>query len=103
MSPSAQAAASKLPSTNGSSSASARSKPALSAPRSAATRRAASTIAPEMSVPMTAPLRPTASAIRRLTSPVPQATSSTRSPGCRASMSSIREWAGSSWSRQPSS
>ena len=63
ISPSAQAAASKLPSTNGSSSASARSKPALSAPRSAATRRAASTIAPEMSVPMTAPLRPTASAI----------------------------------------
>ena len=55
------------------------------APRSAATRRAASTISPEMSVPTTAPRRPTVSATRKLTSPVPQATSSTRSPGRRAS------------------
>jgi hypothetical protein len=81
---------------NGSASASARSNRALSTSRWSAWQHAASTISPEMSVPTTEPHSPTAAAMRKLTRPVPHATSSTRSPGCRATMSSIRDCAGSS-------
>jgi hypothetical protein len=100
ISPSAHTAASKPASGSGSASASARSKRALASSRSAAPRCAVSTISPEMSVPTTVPSRPTVTAARKLIRPVPQATSSRRSPGRNAAMPSIRECAGSSWSRQ---
>jgi hypothetical protein len=39
-----------------------------------------------MSTPVTEPVGPTCSAAARVTTPVPQATSRTRSPGCSAAV-----------------
>ena len=61
ISPRPHRAASKQPSQNGSSSASARSNRTWSRPRAAAARAAASIISPAMSVPTTAPAAPTVS------------------------------------------
>jgi hypothetical protein len=97
ISPSAQSTTSKDPSGRSSDSASIRRKRAFSTPRAAATVAASCVIRSEMSVPTTDPDPPTASAAGKETSPVPQATSSTRSPGRSAAISSSRCCAGQSW------
>jgi hypothetical protein len=59
-------------------------------PRSVAELRADSTIFSEMSVATTSPLGPTRSAAMNAATPVPVATSSTRSPGRGAANASVR-------------
>jgi hypothetical protein len=65
--------------------------------------RAASTIAPERSTPSTHPAGPTERAAANETSPVPQATSSTRSPPRSAAAASSAVCASASWLCQSAS
>jgi hypothetical protein len=62
----------------------------LAIPSAAAWRCAASTIASEKSLTTTRPLGATAAAAAKANAPVPAAISSTVSPDCRSSRSSIR-------------
>jgi hypothetical protein len=97
--PSAQSTASNPASGCSSASASIRRKSPVR-PRDAAAAATDATMSSEISEAATNPLAPTVSAARNVTRPVPQATSSTRSPGWSAASASIRSCAGRSCSDQ---